>query len=210
MYKYFFVFNYLIIILVGLFFYDKLKQSLPLKLFLGFLVYSLVTEILGTYLGYFVKINNAVVYNSWNIINYLFFSFFYWTRVNNTFKRKFIIGFAILFITLELVNIFFFQNILTTVYRFNSVIGKFLIAILIILYFTELLKSDAILNVKESMFFWISLGVFLYVIGFIPVFIIAELIEYGGIFKDITLSLNIAMSLCFITGFIVSKKEFNN
>ena len=75
MYKYFFVFNYLLIILVGLFYYDKLKQSLPLKLFFGFLMYSLVTEIIGTYFAYFAKINNAVIYNSWNIVNYLFFSF---------------------------------------------------------------------------------------------------------------------------------------
>lgn len=210
MYKYFFVFNYLLIILVGLFYYDKLKQSLPLKLFFGFLIYSLVTEITGTYFAYFAKINNAVIYNSWNIVNYLFFSFFFWTRVKLSIKRKLIVGFAILFIALELVNILFFQNFLTAVYRYNSVLGKILIAILIMIYFTELLKSDTILNIKESMFFWISLGVFLYVIGFIPVFIIAELIEYKGIFEYITFGLNIAMSLCFITGFIISKKEFNS
>ena len=64
-------------------------------------------------------------------------------------------------------------------------------------------------NLKEYMFFWISLGVFLYVIVFIPVFIIAELIEYKGAFRYITFGLNIIMSLCFITGFIISKKEYN-
>lgn len=60
------------------------------------------------------------------------------------------------------------------------------------------------------MFFWISIGVLLYNIGFIPVFVIAELIDFRGVFMYITFALNIILSLCFISGFVISKKEFNN
>jgi len=78
------------------------------------------------------------------------------------------------------------------------------------MYFSELLNSDRIISIQKTMTFWISLGVLIYALGYIPVFIIGEFIDYQGIFRSITFGLNIFMSLCFITGFIVSKKEFNN
>jgi len=48
------------------------------------------------------------------------------------------------------------------------------------------------------------------IVVLLAVFIIVELINWQGIFNYIILGLNILMSLCFITGFIISKKEFNN
>ena len=72
--KYFFIGNYLLIILVGILYWYKLKQSLPLKLFMWFLVYSLITEIVGTYFAFYAKINTALIYNTWNLISYLFYS----------------------------------------------------------------------------------------------------------------------------------------
>lgn len=91
----------------------------------------------------------------------------------------------------------------------NIILGKILMIVTIMLYYTELLKSDLILNIKESLFFWISLGIFIYSIGFIPVFVIAEYISYQGAFRYITFGLNILMSLCFIIGFLISKKQYN-
>ena len=81
--------------------------------------------------------------------------------------------------------------------------------ITVLIYFSELLQSDEIFNLKKSMVFWISLGVLLFNIGFIPVDIIAEFISFSGVFRIIALILNLLMLACFIAGFIVSKKEFN-
>ena len=78
------------------------------------------------------------------------------------------------------------------------------------MYLTNFLQNDIILNFKTSMFFWISLEVLLFNIDFVPVFIVAEFIEYNGAYRYISFALNILMNLIFITGFIVSEKEFNN
>ena len=73
--KYFFIFNYLLIIVVAVYFYKKYNTNKQLVLFLAFLCYSLLTEISGTYFAHELRINTACIYNTWNIANFLFFSF---------------------------------------------------------------------------------------------------------------------------------------
>lgn len=74
----------------------------------------------------------------------------------------------------------------------------------------ELLESDEVLSIKNSLFFWIALGVFLYNLGFLPAFALFKFITVFGMFQYITFILNIIMHSCYITGFIISKKENNS
>ncbi len=207
--KYFFICNYLLLIVVGLYNYKKIKDSLPLKMFLFFLVYSFFTELTGMILAFYLKVSTAFIYNSWNIVSYLFYTYFFLSKIENKTKGLYIKGFAILFVALFLINALFFQNYLNYIFKNNIILGKILMIVVIMIYFTELLKSDLILNIKKSLFFWVSIGVFIYSIGFIPVFVVAEYISYQGAFRYITIGLNIAMSLCFVTGFLISKKQYN-
>jgi len=207
--KYFFICNYLLLIVLGFYNYKKIKESFPLKMFLFFLVYSFFTEVAGMFFAFYSKVNTAVIYNSWNVVNYLFYTYFFLGKIENKTKSLFIKGFAAIFIVLFLVNALFFQNYLNHIFKNNIILGKVFMIVVIMIYFTELLKSDLILNIKESLFFWISIGVFIYSIGFIPVFVIAEYISYQGAFRYITFGLNILTSLCFITGFLISKKQYN-
>ena len=207
--KYFFICNYLLIILVGIIYYNKLKQSLPLKMFLWFLVYSLVTEITGTYFAFHAKINTAGVYNTWNLVNYIFYTFLFLAIIKNKVSRKVIFGLTFIYLIYEIVNTLFYQNYLTDIYVNSTILIKILLVINVLMYFSELLNSDRIISLNKSMYFWISLSVLIYALGYIPVFIIGEYISYRGIFRYITIGLNLVMSACFITGFIVSKKEFN-
>lgn len=207
--KYFFICNYLLLIVLGFYNYKKIKESIPLKMFLVFLIYSFFTEVAGMFFAYYLKISTAFIYNSWNLVSYLFYTFFFLSKIGNKTKSAFIKGFAAIFIALFLINGLFFQNYVTHIFSNNIILGKILMIVTIMIYFTELLKSDLILNIKESLFFWISIGVFIYSIGFIPVFVVAEYISYQGAFRYITFGLNIIMSLCFITGFLISKKQYN-
>lgn len=207
--KYFFICNYLLLIVLGFYNYKKIRESFPLKMFLFFLVYSFFTEVAGMVFAYYLKINTAFVYNSWNIVSYLFYTYFFVSKISNQTKKLVIKSFAALFIGLIIINALFFQNYVNHIFSNNIILGKILMIVTIMIYFTELLKSDLILNIKESLFFWISIGVFIYSIGFIPVFVIAEYISFQGAFRYITFGLNIFMSLCFIMGFLISKKQYN-
>lgn len=207
--KYFFICNYLLLIVLGFYNYKKIKESFPLKMFLFFLVYSFFTEVAGMFFAFYLKVSTAFIYNSWNIVSYLFYTYFFLSKIENKTKSLFIKGFAIIFVTLFLISALFSQNYLSYIFKNNIILGKVLMIVVIMIYFTELLKSDMILNIKESLFFWISIGVFIYSIGFIPVFVVAEYISYQGAFRYITIGLNIVMSLCFIMGFLISKRQYN-
>lgn len=207
--KYFFIVNYLLIIVVGSFYYYKIRESKPLRLFFIFLVYSLVTEILGSYTAYSSRPNTAYIYNIWNFVSYLFFSYFFLNYIKTKWKRLIIYFFALVVVILFIVNAFFYQDFFKDVFRYHKMLCSIFICIVIVMYFSEILMSDLILNFKKSMSFWIALGVFIMEIGIIPIFVIGELIEYRGVFRYIIFLLNILMGASFIIGFVVSKKEFN-
>ena len=103
----------------------------------------------------------------------------------------------------------FYMDYTKEYFVYNNIIGQFFIVLSIMIYFVEVLKSEVILTIQKSLIFWISLGVLIFNIGLLPVFVIGELIDWQGIFKYIILSMNILMAASFITGFIVSEKEFN-
>ena len=200
---------YLTTLIVGVSKYSKIKNSLNLKLFLIFIGYSFLTEISAVILGVFLGINTFPIYNTWILVNQFFFFFFFINLLQNSFKKyivKFIIGLYALF---TLITISFYINFSGSYLSMNDIIGSILIVIVILMYFSELLQSDKILNLNKSIYFWISLGVLLFNIGFIPVNIFAEFISFNGVFNIVAIFLNVLMAGCFITGFIVSKKEFN-
>ena len=201
---------YAITILVGLFTYSKYAHKKELKFFLIFLIYSFITELVGGYIGRVLVVTNNYIYNTWNIVSFLFYTFFLLSRIKTYRKRMYIKVLFVLFIIVTAINIIFYANFFNQVLIYNSLLAKSLIVLSIIIYFTELLDSDEILNIKYSLFFWVCLGAFLYNLAFVPAFALVKYTSFFGAFKYITLGLNIVANLCFITGFIVSKKEYNS
>ena len=111
-----------------------------------FLVYSLITEIIGTYFAFYAKINTAVIYNTWNIISYLFYSLLFLVIIKNKIKRKVIFCFTVTYLIYKLVNTLFFQNYLTDVYSYSIILIKIFLVITILMYFSELQKIDLIIE----------------------------------------------------------------
>jgi len=210
MQKYFFILNYLVLIVFAIIYYKKYINSFYLKLFIYFIIYSFLTEVIGTYISYELKLNSNFIYNTWNIVNHLFYAFFFLSGLASLQKRKAIIGFIIAYIIFSIINILFFRDYFGQILLNNILFGSILIVLVVVIYYSELLSGDAILNIKQSLFFWISVGVLLSNIILIPVWVFAEFFSYQGIFRFLIFASNIIMSLCFITGFIISKKEFNN
>lgn len=208
------MYTYIIIYLITLTFalisYKKYRNNPQLKLFLYFLIYSFLTEVVGSFIISYFNVRANIVYNSWWLIGSLFYMLFFLNKIETFFKRKIIIGLISVFVTYNIVNILFFKNYISQIFIDSFIIGCIFIVVTIMMYYTEILNSDAILNIKKAIYFWISIGVLIFSIGMIPVLVIAEFIHYKGVFDYIILGLNILMSLCFITGFLVSKKEFNS
>ncbi len=200
---------YIIIILFGILNFKKVKNNFYLKLFLTFLVYSLVTEIMGYFIGVVYRKNTSFIYNLWNFLNSYFYFFFFLSLIKNTFKRNIIKTIIVIYSIISIIDITFYNNFIEIGLNANVIIGSTFIVIVVMLYFTELLKSEAVLGLNTSIYFWISLGVLFFNIGMIPIFVIARMIKYRGVWDVIILSLNLIMAGFFITGFILSKKEYN-
>lgn len=207
---YIYILIYNVVLIFGLVYYKKYNHNLLLKFWFYFLIYSFLTECLATYIIYGIGIRATFTYNLWNIINTLLYMFFYGFLIKKHFRKYLIFGLFFLYAIYTLVELIFFKDIKVDLLVYNSIIGMFIISIPIMLYFVEILNSDSILTFQKSIYFWISIGVLIFNIGLIPVYVIAELINWQGVFNHIILGLNLIMAVCFITGFIVSKKEFNS
>jgi len=115
----------------------------------------------------------------------------------------------IIYVIFYFYNYIFIQNTLHTSQTNPIIIGSIFIIISAIFLFVELLNSDDILIINKLLLFWVSIGVLLFYAGIVPIFVMADFLNYRGLFDYIILSLNIIMYSCFIIGFIFSKKEYN-
>lgn len=207
MVKYIVLFLVFCTFLTSIFSYKKITTT-PLKYFIFFIWYGLISEILANILS-FNKVSTVLINNVYLVCSTLFYLIFYsLIYTNHKFKKVsyFFIGIYLLALVL---NNFYLQNFISDWQTNTYIFGSFLEIILIIFFFIEVLNSDKILDLNKLLIFWISIGLLIFNLGLIPVLVVAEFIRWSGIFKYILLSVNIIMYACFIIGFIVSDKEFN-
>ena len=78
------------------------------------------------------------------------------------------------------------------------------------MYFSELLNSNQVLNLKEKLSFWISTGLLLFNVGMVPLMVFSERFNANNELRIVILiCLNAILYTCYSLGFIWSKKEIN-
>ncbi|WP_372746676.1 hypothetical protein [Lutibacter sp.] len=200
---------YTIILIVGFYHFKKYEHSVLLKWWMGFLVYSFLTELVSRYTIERFRIRAIIIYNSWYFLNALFYLLFYFYKVNNRIRKRILLSLISVYLVFFGLQ-FVYLNYTKEYFVYTWMAGQLFVVFSVIIYFAEMLNSDKIINIQKSLFFWISLGVLIFNVVLLPVFVIGELIDWQGIFEYIIFGANIILSLCFITGFVLSKKEFNN
>lgn len=138
----------------------KYSQSV-LIVFLPFLAYVLLTEILGSTL---YACSNQLLYNPELVMEngiYLF-SFMY------IFKDKAAVsiskGLFITFILMTLTDMYFLDSLSTDVLSLSFNGGRILILIEYFIYLYVLLRSDEYLELSRNLFFWLSTGIFIFIL----------------------------------------------
>lgn len=184
--------------------YFKNYKNTTEKFFLYFLWYVIFTEVLAYFWGYILRINNHWVANIYIIVSFLFISWWY-TKIikSKVFKRIILIN-AFLFICLASYESYtqgWEENIQKT---FSG--GAIAVLIATVFYFYELLNSNKILNVKNSLRFWLATGTLLFSIGMIPLMFFSNEIKATHPTRMMILMiLNIILYGCYSLGFIWSK-----
>jgi hypothetical protein len=162
LYMYFIALSFLVSLSV----YLKPRTSFSyLKLFPPFLLATIVTELLGSYLWSRGK-NNLTLYNFFTAFEFCFYLWIISLIISQK-KVKRIIRMTIIFYAFAAVsNIFFIQK-MKTFHTVTYSLGCLLIVLFCIYYFLELFKLSHSMNLKNNPAFWICSGLlFFYCCGF--------------------------------------------
>ena len=204
----------LIVITIIIALYNKKTYANTVyKYFFYFLIYTILTELAGYIVGYIIgipyKLKNHFVYNTYIIINFVFYLLFYKNLFRKKSNKKIVTIFLILYLLFTVSDFIFLDPpFLTGLISINFTVGSIFLIITIILFLFEIINNELVLNLKKSLIFWISVGVLLFFIGVLPIFIASEFLGFKGIYKQILYFLNVILYGCFSLGFILSEKKY--
>ncbi len=200
---------YVIVLIVAIVKYPLYKDT-PLKYLPIIFFLTAAIEYIGSFIKFDYKLVNLFIYNTYYL---LYFTFFFYVFMKMIDDYKFIklikIGIAIFWL------FFIYDLVFTGITKFSFILtyiaGAGLLVLCIILYYISVLQSSLVLVVKNDLLFWISVGLFLFYIGYIPIKIIKTWFYQADDFFVFLLliqySLITIMYLFFLTGFLWMKKR---
>ncbi len=105
-----------------------------------------------------------------------------------------------------------FTHILDDYFVAAYIAGAGILVFCILLYYINILQSSLVFVIKNDLLFWVSVGLFLFYIGYIPIKILRswwfiENFEFFNVLLIIQFSLIIIMYLFFLAGFLWMKKK---
>lgn len=205
---------------------NKKRVQKPAKYFVFFLWVTVFIEIIGSYtpIAYysnyeyfsFVKdtkfVRNNWLYNPYLIVSYAFYPLYFRFYIRKKKWRRILKFLIVFFIVSAIVNLIisdvYFQNFS----QYTMMIGAFLIFVSVGMFYFELLRSEAQLNLKKFLPFYVSIGTFFFHMCMTPIGLYSKYFSADNIafvdFRVKTLLIsNILMYLIYITGFIVCKRR---
>ncbi len=196
------------------------KQLVTLLWITVFVELTATYTLVGYYSEYkifgFVKdtvfVRNYWLYNIFFIYSFAFYSY-YFAFLNENKKNKKRLYFLIaLFVLFATINLFISDSFFTQIIIFTEVAGTLLILLTTISFYFSLLKSDTILNLRNYLPIYISIGVLVFNLCISPLEIFSQ--YYKAINPNFVklriiflLVANIFLYGIFSLGFIVCSKK---
>ena len=221
--EYYFLWIYGIALLVALWRYPRYYDT-PLKYFPLLLMYTLLNETFGAliYLNEqirlifsdFFSFYNWAIFNIYGIIFYLYFFYVYWCYISNTTHKKIIVYAGITYVIASIVNPFF-QNFILESQLYAYILGALFLICIALLYFSDLKTKYNNWFLKKDLLSWLSLGVIIFYIGYIPIKILRhyEVFDTPGeatFIRNIHWGLILIMYACFVFGFLLMRRRRTN
>lgn len=200
---------YAIVFVISLIKFPLYKNTY-LKFLPLILLLTLVTESLGMYINKVYGPPNIVIFNIYYFFYFSLFFYLFMKIIEEVkFKNYIKIGLGIFW--LFYLNDLIFTDIFTESFTTSYIAGAGILIFSITLYYISILQSSLVLVIKNDLLFWVSVGLFLFYIGYLPIKIIRswflKLNDFFNILLIIQFSLIIVMYLCFLIGFLWMKKK---
>lgn len=200
--------------------YSKYYDT-PLKYFPIILLYTFLNEILGyfifNYEEYALVLDKAynsytvVIYNIYNVFFYCYFFYLFSNYIENKIQRNIIRIGSLAFLIIAAINPFF-QNVLIENQTYTYVFGGLVLLITVLFYGLQPLSEKKNMNLKNNILGWLSVGLFIFYSGYLPIKISRYMNSLSGeieapYVRRIHLSLIAAMYICFIIGLLRMKRR---
>ncbi len=194
--------------IIGTLYYGNYKGSF-LKYFLLVLWYTAINDFVS---GYFIRYfngNTVILYNIYQILVFCYILILFRSSLSNRKYKKWISPF--IFAYLCSVAIMSFFDSFRYDYQVNSfIIGAIFIVVSISFYFSEILRSDKIIEINYIPLFWISIAMLVYYVPSIPFFVVRKYYVNSPTIPYIfylNYFLIFVVNVLYIIGFIWSGKD---
>lgn len=180
-----------------------------LRFFPWLLLYVFVTEVSAIFVLERFH-TNVVIYNVYNIILFLYFYFVYYKNTTSSRNRKVILTAVLIFMLSSIANAVF-SSFYTNPQLLAYIVGACMLILCIILYFIEILYTSQELKIDRDLLFWVSIGLLLFYVGYIPIKLSRHFFESREIAFMTLLVVHriliLIMNGCFIIGFLWTRQK---
>ncbi|MEM7108064.1 MAG: hypothetical protein AAF519_07545 [Bacteroidota bacterium] len=202
----------LVTLVVGAVYYKKYSSSFVKYFFFLLGVVVTLEFTVWTMKQFFgMPLQNWYIYNILTSIQYVYYFILYEKVMSRYRTRQWVRIFLFVFLISVLVNFIFIQRLAVDgpFHSYSFVLGAVLLIVSIGLFFAEMLQTEKVLYFKTHLMFWISIGLFVFYTGVIPLILSINFLPQGislNTLNGILFTLNFMMYACFSVGFIVSEK----
>ncbi|WP_298418600.1 hypothetical protein [uncultured Kordia sp.] len=195
-------------LLIGMWKYYRLSK-MQRKLFYLVILFS-ITELIANILWY-QKLNNLPVYHFYTIIEFLCIIYIYKDALYKIFPKYVFTIAAVLFTLFCLINMCFFQSILTFNSNATTILGL-LVIFLTTCYFYALLKEVKYTSLERNPMFWLNAGFLIYFSSNLLLFFISnslstETAEVNFLVWGLHAIVNIVLVIFFIIAIWVNPDQ---
>ncbi|MGZ8550890.1 MAG: hypothetical protein ACXWV2_09520 [Chitinophagaceae bacterium] len=175
-----------------------------------YLAIIFLSEVIGEYAGYrlhWVKFNLSW-YRFFVIpFQFLFFYWLFWKYFSGDTVKTWVLAGLLIYLLSWILESAFLAGVETTFYSFTYLAGNVVLLVLVIVFFAKFMRSDEILNYKQSMMFWVSVGLLVFYLMSLPLYGLWNTLVYNyyDFFNDYWIAItlfNYMMYLLFTIAFI--------
>lgn len=198
------------------------KAGTAVRIFVYFLWFTLLVEIIGLYTAYAYFTNyrgveflkgslfesNHWLFNIYQIFSYLIYFLFFILHLKLEKYRKILVYFTAFFVVTAILNLIFSGIFFNAFSAYTHIIGTVILILCISAYYYELLSSDRILYFYKNVEFYISIGALIFHVVTTPLFIYSKYFklqnpDFLSVYFFILKSVNFFLYGIIILGFLV-------
>ncbi|WP_088324324.1 hypothetical protein [Polaribacter tangerinus] len=190
---------------VAIIYYKKFKASYY-RYFIAYLFVALIIESFGE-IAKIYRFSSTEAYNIYTFFEYNIVGLIYYKLTRESFSHSWIKTLLVVFNSIYITSFFY-----TELQNYTVLIGAVVVSSFMILFLTELLKSEKIIRFNKELPFWITVSFLMYYLTTIPYYTVFFIITIASrsesesliILHDVIL---ILVQICFISGLLWSTKQ---